>query len=1061
MTLIVYHETLNVVKLVREIMSILNRYADAILTDNPSAIWTFDDLDSVISAATPVNLASTKSIALANMYGVASNSYTSSLNPAYYISQSSSSGNLKVSNIGIPLVYGATQVSNVLENTLSSVSYPSIIVPGFGLFNENGRSKKVALEFWIRAKAYSHYPRKIVGAIASSDGLYIDGPFIKLKINNNIASHYIGNHNRPLHIVINYSPTHSNVMVNGEQVISISYSANTISFPAQLDGSSDSQDYIGFYAYSNIPVLQVDCVAFYPYLLSSEIAKLHFVKGQSVDSPELKQGKYLSTPVVFDYQMAKSSNNYTYPGLGRFENGIINNVSVQNNAILNPQYSLPSVVFEEPRKTLAGWYDSQKTTANQSSTTSLADGDLVNDDVFFRINPSDQNNEWDSEGYILFERFSEIIQKPIKAFYGVFETDALPANNQEQILFRLENNSNQYLECVLNDDAGNIVYRFSYPNETSQSNILTIKTLAEAVDANPRTVGDETNYRFAVGINFDTLVEQQSDNDYLTSFLSNQSDLKLFIGGLSNFTKVFRGQIYKIGFSDSNNLKAISSYFTADGIADNSDVLSFNSHFATYTLFALNTFGVFELDIATAGSWEDYVPLSLFAKNVISNSNGDLEYRLDQLQITLDYLENPTLTNAMIRSYVEFSEIATSVVSENQLTKSLQAYGGTYTVEPDSDWVNKRYEIVNNSVVRLPTGGYGDIEDLGINVYLDFKIPGIIRNPIAIKSLQIGAYSLNYSAMRTPIGSKFGRDVFPYTKTATVVSGAVTAVSVAFNGKNSFRLHKQSTPYLYLTDSSGIQMVGTGFGDNTDCKIEKRGILIPLNEERQLSYQLSLIQMSVLFNKNFANETLEICRIKNELSGQTVVIYLEYSSASTGTLVAKTLNTAQTGYDTATPVSVSFFVNGISTTSFQANKWNMVAIQFAKAFDLSNGFGSLSLTGPFMYNNISDYRVSSTRINDTFVYDTWSGVLTNGGGSGGSWTAAYDYEEDATPEWEDILISSEVGTPVKIDAASLYSSYLGNSSISALDDNFITIFNDDSFNYYSGIRLESFRAQPL
>jgi len=1049
------------VNLIRETMSILNRYADAILTDNPSAIWTFDDLDSVIAAATPSNLASTNSIALANMYGVPSSSYSSALNPAYYISQSSSAGNLKVSNTGIPLVYGATQVSNVLENTLSSVSYPSIIIPGFGLFNENGRTKKIALEFWIRAKAYSHYPRKIVGAIASSDGLYIDGPFIKLKINDNIQSHYVGNQNRPLHIIINYSPTYSSVMVNGEQVISMSYSVQDLSFPAQVDGSSDSQDYIGFYAYSNIPILQLDCVAIYPYLISSEVAKLHFVKGQSVDSPELRQGKYLSTPVVFDYQMSKSANNYVYPGTGRFENGIINNVSVQNNAILTPGYTLPSVVFEEPRKTITGWYEAQNETANQSTTASLSSGELLNNDVFFRINPSDANNEWDSEGYLLFERFNEIIQNPVKAFYGVFETDSLPGNAEEQVLFRLENNSSQYLECVLSDDAGDLIYRFYYPNETSQSNLLTVKTLSAAVDANPRTPEDETNYRFAVGLNFDTLIAQQSDNDYLTSFLSNQSDLKLFVGGLSNFTKTFEGQIYKIGFADSNNLKQISGYFTSDGIADNSDVLSLNSHFATYTLFGINTFGVFSLDIATSGSWEDYVPLSMFAKNVVSDVGGTQEYRVDQLQVSLDYLENSDLTNSMIRSYIEFSEIATSIISEDQLTKSLQSYGGAYVVEPDADWVNKRYEIVNNSIVRLPTGGYGDIEDLGINVYVEFKIPGIIRNPVTFKSLQIGAYALNYSAMRTPIGSKFGRDVFPYTKTATVSEGAVSSVSVSFNGKNPFRLHKQSTPYLYLTDSSGIQMVGSGFGDNTDCKIEKRGILVPLNEERQISYQLSLIQMSLLFNKNFANETLEICRIKNELDGRTVIIYAEYSSASVATLTAKTLNTAQTGYDTTTPIGISFFVNGIATTALQSNKWNMVGIQFAKAFDLSNGFGSLSLTGPFVYNNVSDYRVSSTRINDTFIYDTWGGVLENGGGSGGSWTAAYEFEEDATPEWEDILVSSEVGTPVKIDAASLYASYLGNSSITALDDSFITMFNDDSFNYYSGIRVEGFRAEPL
>ena len=108
-------------------------------------------------------------------------------------------------------------------------------------------------------------------------------------------------------------------------------------------------------------------------------------------------------------------------------------------------------------------------------------------------------------------------------------------------------------------------------------------------------------------------------------------------------------------------------------VRHNSTILP--SHIATYTLVATNTYGIFDLDIAADSYWEDYVPLSLLAKDVIVDANGTSVATTTFQMIPLSGTSKPT-ANAASRGHVYTTEGGTGVadVVEVCLKSSTETY---------------------------------------------------------------------------------------------------------------------------------------------------------------------------------------------------------------------------------------------------------------------------------------------------------------------------------------------------------------------------------------------------
>jgi len=1030
-----------------------NRYADSITRDNPIAVW---DLNDVLPPASVANLASSINI---SAFGSPLTGYNdTSLNNGYYISSDATAANVAADNNGMPMVYGATNITNIYPIS----NKPSIIIPGFGFLNDDGKDKAYTLEFWARINSSTHYPQKIVGPIQSDNGIYVNGPYISLKVEDVIKSHYVGEWDRPMLIQLTCSASSSSLIINGETVISLNHDLTNFSLPTKLTDAGKDQDWIGFYAYANVPQIQIDCIAIYAYQMSEVNAKLHFVKGQSVEVPQLKFGGFSEMPVMIDYQVAKYSNNYVYPGNGRWQNGIVKNLSTDGQVLFAPDYRLPTLVLENNGQSFAEWSDLNNTLSGQSTTPSLSSGSIINDDVFFRIVPDNTDaiadstanltaQDFHTAGYLEFEKLG-VLSEPIKLIYGVYKRNTTPTS--DETLFRVINKSNEYFEAILNS-SNQIVYRF-----ISGSSITTIDTV---------TIINTSN-KFSAGVDIDQLLTAEN-NTRLSSFFTDQGDLKVFLGGSPDLNvigtsrpKMFRGNIYKFGFGDKKNINKVyaldqssggGAEFTDGIVRHNSTILP--THFASYTLVAVNTFGVFDLDIAVDSSWEDYVPLSLLAKNVIADSSGTLEYALDFIQINIDHPESIASANSTVKSYVEFLEVAASTVSNNQIEKTYVAASSNNVLIPDSTWINKKYQILNNHIVYLPTGGFSDFNDLSISVSFEIKIPGIFRNPLKIKKLQLASQAYDYSALPTEIGTRYSRDIIPYTM--------ANSTSIVYDGLNPYTIYKDSTPYLYLNRYSGIKMVGSNIGSVlANTTIETKGLRVLVNPTEKDFYKDSVVQMSVLKDTAFtANSSVEIFRVKDRYN-TFVIDAVTGANANVAAVRVRTSN--GTAYSAYTKVKI--FVNGqqdtttngvAQSTVIKYGQWNTIGLTFDPLLDFNGSAGSINITGPFIVNNIADYQIDKSREGSSVVFAQW-GAGTYSIVAMGTWSNVYATETT----WRDVTIGATVPISIELNASEIYGSYLGTSKI-GVSDTFENLHlidaKQNSTTLYNGIRSSTITAIPL
>ena len=91
-------------------------------------------------------------------FAIQADAYGLQDNKAYYLVKENS---LMAKNTGIPLVYGASNLTKLLPND----GDPSLIIPGLGFLGDEGQYKEYTLEAWIRINSDSVTKQRIVGPI--------------------------------------------------------------------------------------------------------------------------------------------------------------------------------------------------------------------------------------------------------------------------------------------------------------------------------------------------------------------------------------------------------------------------------------------------------------------------------------------------------------------------------------------------------------------------------------------------------------------------------------------------------------------------------------------------------------------------------------------------------------------------------------------------------------------------------------------------------------------------------------------------------------------------------
>jgi hypothetical protein len=935
-----------------------------------------------------------------SILGIEALSYGFNTEPGIYLAKNSG---LCARNGGIPLVYGASSSANLLPN-----DGPSLIVPGQGMLNQLGKNRTLSLEFWIRINGQSNEPKRIVGPISSTDGIYVDGPFLTLKIGHKVASHFVGEWSRPMLLQLIYDVTYASLIINGEEVLVINLEEADKSFPPILDAETELQnDWIGFYAYEDTSPIEVDCVAIYSYRVSAIIAKRRLVYGQAVNFPDKLRGASTEGIMLADYPVANYTKNYNYPSSSaNWSQSIFNNLNVTNLTLSSPNYQLPSVVFLENRQTQE-WF---------SANLAIQDSGKA----FVKMQP---NSDWnETYGYVLFPNMNFLLDNT-DGFYGVFGLDE--ETSEEQVLFKIKNNINLQ-SFVVSIDGATVNYR------VNDSDPIYSETI------------DISSGPFLVGVNMVPLIQEFSFE--LSALFTDRSQLSLFVGGDENLNSVFEGKIYNITVENLKTVNKAIADLDSVSVSENSwAILAANTEEAedivdgfidrcgAYSLVPAEHYDNFEFLVNAYSLWEDYVPLS-YLSTYVNNLDGTQNYTLDFFQINIDYPKsdfysgaNYDTSSSDLKSYVTFQSLATGANANIESFPDTVLANRNGVISAGSGWMTTKYEFVNGMIVYPPAGV--NLNEIAVVIHLESNSKNIRYKPVTIRSLQLASIALDEDRPKK-IGTRFGSPLIPYTKIVAYEN---------YKARNPFEIYKGSSPHLYLTENSGVRLRGEY------DKYVSRGLSFLVNEGKVSDYKLTAMQLAVRYGEElFPVNPQEVFEIQGDT--QYIKFFVQAISADRKRGIIFALN----GQTYAPQTAIGFYLNGILVKNpiIELDNWSAIGISFAEKVSFFNFTGAIRITGPMTINSISTYQVDPLEEANRFTIRVWGEV------------AAETWEFWTAYTWENVLRIYGTGD-YGIKPSDIYNAYIGTTSFTVGSGDRLFRLKDYQYSMYQSIRWQTETIQPL
>lgn len=980
-----------------------------------------------------------------DLLGVEALSYGLQGRRAYYLS---AENKMLAKNAGLPLVYGAFNSTDIGYSTNND---PGLIVEAAGLLNKSGQYRNLTLEFWMKAKSKSNLDRRICGPLSSTDGIYMEGPFIKLKVGQYTGAHYVGEWDRPMLVQLKLGYSSAALIINGDEVIQLRINSQNINYP-DSENDTENLDWIAFYAYEDIPSIQIDAVGIYPYEVPNIVAKRRWVYGQGVEFPDNVKGLNNVNTIAIDYAFANSAKNHSYPKTASWQSGISDNLRVEDLYITSPEYQKPSLYFNN--KTESQWY-------------SVASSGQVPGSESIRIRP---NASWsNTNGHLLFPSLNAL-KEETKAFYGIFKLTEEPSTGQT--LFELHNElNNSALEIY--HLGTEILYVFKYIDSEGIQQEEVLETLT----------GQIANYETMVGIDID--VASRYFGNRLGSFFGSKSPIKVYVGGKRDFSDSFSGDILSINFCTYRNLLPIKAAFTTKGILVDAfneylgsaiynagdsyfgndptywdqildgglvetfpDYYTLKSYVSSYKLNAKFDMGIFKLDIGASSYWEDYMPLSYFAKYV-KDSGGRPYQDVDFIQLNVDY---PKMKNffgdiyntdgALVKTYVSFQKLSLGTNAVRDYSVSVQYLNKNNVIEPGDEWLdvnNKtitKYEVLNDTVIYPPLGI--NLNEVAIFFHVEMQTNGIESNPVKLRSLQLASFALNEYPNK--IGTRFGASLVPYRK---------YGVYSEYKRNNPYSIYKGSTPYLYLSSTSGIGLKG-------DYSISTaRYMEVKFNENAADFYRVGAIQMAIRYDEpEFPLTPVELFEIESNNNFIKFYLIADNVNQKRGQIYAvDALTGGQKG-------GIVFYMDGkvVKRPVVKSGYWSMLGISFDDPLEFSgSSTGGLRITSPLRFDNVSHYQVTAEDEIKQNTFRTWSAVAADDSG-----IIDWDYwanTESTTPDpanpdsflkefqWSDILFFGEQRTISTLNAEDIYKKYAGTSRVIVESQNNMTL-NNYRYNAY-------------
>lgn len=938
-------------------------------------------------------------------------------------------------NSNFPMVYGSANITEILSPKTAGM--PSAIFPGKGFLNKNGQFTNITAEFWLRLNPNLFIDTRIFGPIASTDGLYVDGEYLTLKIGNYRGSYFVGKWYRPMLIDVRYSPNLASVLINGDVVIEIDINASNIDFPLNYF------DWIGFYGHEDITPFQIDCLAIYPYIVPDQSAKRRFIFGQAVLNSELISNNFLGESMVVDFPFANYSSTINYPDMNAWNAGYFNNLDANSRYLSFKKYGLPDLKFvgstitfqtsADPRDWsefgLQHWIDWLKQSwlgvETEEATDIFSDNyyaQVYGEYPFFKIRP---NNAYTNiNGYLEFDSINPIPER-VNSILGVFQAPySLTSTPQTLMHFHNSLNSNVF-KVTINSEGVKYIYN----------------------DEVLETIGVSASSNFAVGIHLDRLVTNYSSQ--IGNFFSNPQNISLSLMGHES-TSTFLGKFFGLTFNNSFfTNKDMTSMFQQSGFATITTPDETFEYVGAYTLKPLISQEKLYFDVCAKGYWEDSLPLSYFGK-VVNDKSGLSYYDLDMVQFNIDYptqiLTNPS---SSVSFYSDTSLKAYITLQDKDLVGKI-AYSDYVTTEPITsskvidfdntiDVIETKFEVTDGTII-FPPKELVDFKDYYITVHLEIVNNGVNTKPIQIKRMSLSSVVSDETSF-FKIGTRTGNSIYPISRYNRTYS---------YKDKNPFAIYKDSTPYLYLTGDSGVSLLP--YQSNN-----VRGFSVPINYKRSTDFTFGGFQVWAMYNKDTTiNSISNIMRVDTEDRKYDLIL----QPLDDGQRGIIKIYDAETGLEDTNTV---FYQNGnlIRNPIIYPLTWTSIVVSFGEDINLDSTIGQLELYEGMVYNNISSYRKSTEVLGQSIEARTWQEARQQEFLINDEVVIVEFQWEDWYPYlWDDVYSQTSTLT-FALDGSSITRSYLGISSLVCNDSSSIIISSQEGVDIISDVVWDRKFVKPV
>jgi hypothetical protein len=950
------------------------------------------------------------------------------------------SNRLGLSSDSIPLVFGSQ--SSV---TVSDTQSVKALLPANGFLNKSGQYRDYTLEFWLRALPTNSAPYKIIGPVGNNSGIYIDQEFITLKIGKYSKTYYVGEWFRPMLVNLSVSASRAVLFLNGESVIDLTIDQSTIIYP-DMTVDQKSTDWVAIYGSQEIHPFEMDCISLYGYLFNNTIAKKHWVYGQAIQNPESLNLQYGGSSVNIDYSFAKYANNYSYPKHSQWSAGKINNLTFDNKSLKNIVPEKPSIVGNVSEQEILS-----SAIAYQNEDDSYI---RLPENSFINISDASKNISGTFSGvYATFKDLDNSTEKEMLITLSDKNTgDSFDIFKKDGYINYGLTISGVYTSVTTSSPfIGGEIYTVGINfNKLSKGYGYQVERFfAKASSLSVKIGGSGNSDTYTGNIYAFGLFNEYSIEEFASSFNSRG-----LIFGTDDISDAE-------GYADAEYYNTTFWQFIWDGgNVANFATTQVLSGTASYSVKFLEINNAIDLVVSSSGSWTSGLPLSYFAKN-ITDQDGYQKYDLDFLQINVDIpapnklvkvitngdgwtynqlknefsvpasrtyadLDNPLFTGYndyadlaentknsykldtdgyLAKTYIYFKENNSGYSNSDSYYTNYSKLDDESIIEPGAEWINTKYEIVDNSIIYPPA----NVDFNSLSMFVEIKIinDNVVDRPVSIANLAISSMSLNETS-ETPIGTRNAVDIYPYAKNRYYYD---------FKKKNPFSIYKGSTPHLYLNQNSGIRVFGT-----MDREVN-RGIEIPINVNKVDLYRVIALQGFMKYDlQYFPYSPTEIFEIESDTTHLRFFVQAVHKDGKRGKIFCINMKTGQL------ESGIAFYLNGkiVREPVISLKQWSALGIYFSNQIDSSLNTAALRINGPMMFNNISFY--TSSRLAEVLEIATrsWLGVKESG-------RLEYDWRYwEGNFKWFEALVLATQSF-YGVDPADIYNSYVGSTKL-VIDD---------------------------